>query len=56
MKTNNTKKNRNDARDAKVNRNQKECKKEPYIPGLFDKPAIEVAEVGLYAANSSPPL
>ena len=27
MKTNNTKKNRNDARDAKVNRNQKECKK-----------------------------
>ena len=47
MKTNNTKKNRNDARDAKVNRNQKECKKEPYIPGLFDKPAIEVAEVGV---------
>ena len=44
MKTNNTKKNRNDARNAKVNRNQKECKKEPYIPGLFDKPAIEVFE------------
>ena len=47
MKTNNTKKNRNDARNAKVNRNQKEYKKEPYIPSLFDKPAIEVAEVGV---------
>ncbi|TGY91208.1 hypothetical protein E5329_22335 [Petralouisia muris] len=47
MKTNNTKKNRNDTRSAKVNRDQKNCKKEPYIPDLFDKPAIEVAEVGV---------
>lgn len=44
MKTNNTK---NNTRSAKVNRNQKNCKKEPYIPDLFDKPAIELTEVGV---------
>lgn len=47
MKTNNTKKNRNNTRSTKVNRDQKNCKKEPYISGLFDKPAIELAEVGV---------
>lgn len=47
MKTNNTKKNGNNTKNAKVNKNHKECKKEPYIPCLFDKPAVELAEIGV---------
>lgn len=40
MKTNKT-------NNAKGNKNRRERKKEQYISGLYDKPAIELAEVGV---------
>lgn len=40
MKTNKT-------NNVKGNKNRRESKKEPYIPGLYDKPAIELAEAGM---------
>ena len=33
--------------NTKSDKNRKKSKKEPYIPSLFDKPAIELAEVGV---------
>ncbi len=33
--------------NTKDSKNQKADNKEPYIPGLYDKPAIELAEVGI---------
>ena len=47
MKTNNTKRSKSNAGGAKVNQNQRKSKREPYIPYLFDRPAIELAEVGV---------
>ena len=47
MKANNTKRNKSNAGGAKVNQNQRKGKREPYIPDLFDRPAIELAEVGV---------
>ena len=45
MKTNNTKRSKSNAGGAKVNQNQRKSKREPYIPYLFDRPALELAEV-----------
>lgn len=44
---NNTKRNKNNTGNTNANQNQQRGKKEPYIPGLYDKPAIELAEVGV---------
>jgi len=39
--------NTNKKSNTKGSKNRKERKKEPYIPGLFDKPAVELAEIGV---------
>ena len=44
---NNTKRNKNNTGNTKAHQNQKKGRKEPYIPGLYDKPTIELAEVGV---------
>lgn len=42
-----TKHNKNSTRNTKASQNQKKGRKELYIPGLFNKPSIELVGIGL---------